>query len=101
MPEEEAAARLPQRLPRLTAKTLASRTELQAELAQVRRDGVAFDREEHTDGICAVGAVVRDPGGTAAAISVPVPVQRFEGREAQLANAVRDAAAAASRLLGG
>ncbi len=99
MPEEEAIARLPQRLPRLTAKTIVSRSELLAELAQARRDGVAFDREEHTEGICAVGAAVFDAGGMAAAISVPVPVQRFDGHEESLADGVRKAAESASKLL--
>jgi len=101
LPEAEAAARLPARLPRLTERTIVSRQALLVELAQVRRDGVAFDREEHTDGICAVGAAVLDPGGPVAAISVPVPAQRFEGNEERLATQLRAAAKEATRLLGG
>jgi DNA-binding IclR family transcriptional regulator len=52
------------------------------ELAEVRRAGVAFDREEHTLGISAAGVALRDPLGNFVAISVPVPSQRFvEQRE--------------------
>lgn len=101
LPEAEAAARLPQRLPRFTAHTITSRKRLLAELAAVRREGVAFDREEHTEGICAVGAAVFDPGGPVAAISVPVPLQRFGGREAALAAAVHETSVTASLLLRG
>ena len=70
------------------------------ELAEVRRTGVAYDREEHTEGISAVAAVVRDPGGPVAAISVPVPTQRFTGNEERYADAVRAAAAAPATVLG-
>ncbi len=51
----------------------------------MRRTGVAFDREEHTLGICAVGVALRDPLGNAVAISVPVPSQRFEDQQALIA----------------
>ena len=44
----------------------------------MRRTGVAYDREEHTLGICAAGVALHDPLGNAVAISVPVPSQRFE-----------------------
>lgn len=101
LPEAEAAARLPQRLPRFTARTITSRKRLLAELATIRASGVAVDREEHTEGICAVGAAVFDPGGPVAAISVPVPVQRFGGREAELTAAVRETSVTASLLLSG
>jgi DNA-binding IclR family transcriptional regulator len=98
LPEGQAKALLPHRLPRLTPHTIVSREALLAELAQIRREGVAYDREEHTDGICAVAAAVSD-GSDPAAISVPVPAPRFHGNEPALAAAVREAAAAASDLL--
>jgi DNA-binding IclR family transcriptional regulator len=102
MPEERVAELLPKRLPRLTARTVATRRALLEELEEVRRTGVAFDREEHSEGICAVGAAV--PGGATptVAISIPVPIQRFEGREDELAGAVRETAEeAAAQLSGG
>jgi DNA-binding IclR family transcriptional regulator len=100
LPDEQALAMLPHRLPRLTARTVTSRERLLEELARVRAEGVAFDREEHTEGICAVGVAIglpEDPA--AAAISVPVPSQRFAGNERRLAASVRAAAADAVSLL--
>lgn len=100
MPESQAIALLPERLPQLTPHTVGTREKLLSELAEVRRKGVAFDREEHTEGICAVGAAISDGvDPAAAAISVPVPVQRFHGNEGKLASAVRHAAATATELL--
>jgi DNA-binding IclR family transcriptional regulator len=97
---EEALALLPARLPRHTPATITTRAALLRELEQVRRRGVAFDREEHTEGISAVGAVVLDAGGAVAAVlSVPVPTARFQGLEKRYESAVRAAAARASELL--
>ena len=63
--------------------------------------GIAFDREEHTDGICAVGAVVRDAFGSLGAITIPMPTQRFTGREQALAGRLREVTDEATRSLGG
>lgn len=60
-----------------TPKTITKLEALLAELKVVRRTGVAFDREEHTAGICAAGVALHDPLGNAVAISVPVPGLRF------------------------
>lgn len=97
--EPDALALLPPRLARRTASTITSRAVLRSELARVRERGVASDREEHTEGICAVAAAVSDRAGALAAISIPVPAPRFAGNEAAYAEAVLAAAAAASRLL--
>ena len=56
-------------------------THLMDELDEVRRTGLAFDREEHIKGICAVSAAVRDSLGGVGAISVPVPATRFYDNE--------------------
>jgi DNA-binding IclR family transcriptional regulator len=68
-----------------TPKTLTRLDALLADLKAVRRNGVAYDREEHTLGICAVGVAFHDPLGNAVAISVPVPSQRFAHRQALIA----------------
>ena len=68
-----------------TAKTLTRIDALLADLKAARRRGAAFDREEHTLGICAVGVAMQDPLGNAVAISVPVPTQRFLDRQALIA----------------
>jgi len=100
MPNELALATLPRRLSRMTPATLTSRADLLAELEQIRRAGVAFDREEHTEGICAVGAAVLDRSGPVAAISVPVPTARFAGKQGRCAAGVLASAREASRRLG-
>lgn len=84
------------RLPALTPHTITSRTALWSELDRIAANGVAFDREEHTVGICAVGAVVFDAFGPAAAITIPLPAQRFQGHEEELAAQVKVAAVEAS-----
>jgi DNA-binding IclR family transcriptional regulator len=80
---------LPSTLPRHTRRTIRRRSELLRELSIVRAEGVAFDREEHTDGICAVGVAVRTSVGDLAAISIPLPAQRFYAREAELGSLVK------------
>lgn len=101
LPPDQALALLPARLERFTPATITSRAALLDELDRIRHTGVAVDREEHTEGICAVGAAVADPAGPAAAISVPVPTPRFTRGEARYAAGVRSAAARATALLGG
>jgi DNA-binding IclR family transcriptional regulator len=72
-------------LARFTPNTITSRIKLAKELDDVRANGFAFDREEHTGLICAVGAVVHDVrDGDFAAITIAAPAQRFYGREDQL-----------------
>jgi len=68
-----------------TPKTLTRLETLLGDLKASRRSGVAYDREEHTLGICAVGVALHDPLGNAVAISVPVPSQRFQNRQALIA----------------
>lgn len=101
MPAETAEALLPPRLPRLTPRTIVTRTELFEELDRVRETGLAFDREEHTAGICAVGVSVPAGSDPLAAISVPVPAQRFERVEADVVAALRNAVPRATSLLAG
>jgi DNA-binding IclR family transcriptional regulator len=85
---------------RLTPNTITNRGELLAELERVRADGYAVDRAEHTEGIRAVGAAVRDATGAVAAISVPAPSARFAESERRYTEAVVAGAERASRALG-
>lgn len=48
-----------------------------AELEEIRATGLAWDFDEHTEGISAVGHGFRDPTGQIYAVSVPVPSYRF------------------------
>jgi len=72
-----------------TPRTLTRLDDLLRELKSVRKTGVAFDREEHTHGICAAGIVTRDPAGNIVAISVPVPAQRFYKHQRQIVARLR------------
>jgi DNA-binding IclR family transcriptional regulator len=85
---EELARVLPARLQRMTPNTITDRRRLLEELEQVRAAGLAYDHEEYTPGIAAVGTTVRDAMGSVAAITIVVPASRFEGREQVLAAAL-------------
>lgn len=54
------------------------------ELQTVREAGVAFDREEHSLGIAAVGTAFRDQAGSIYAISIPAPTSRAKAIEARV-----------------
>jgi DNA-binding IclR family transcriptional regulator len=88
LPPERQARALPSRLVPLTAKTVTDRAVLRDELERIRVEGIAYDREEQTEGICAVGAALQGVSDELVAVSVPVPAQRFYGREEELAQAL-------------
>jgi DNA-binding IclR family transcriptional regulator len=72
-----------------------SRTELEAELAEVRDRGVAFGTEQFIQGVTAVAAPVTDNSGTVyGAINVSGPTNRLAGArlEEDLADLVRGVA---------
>jgi IclR family transcriptional regulator, acetate operon repressor len=87
---EEITRLIPARPKRYTKHTIATRAALIKELDEIRAAGVAFDREEHTIGISAAGVAVRDPAGGFVALTVPMPTQRFVGREGDLAAALTE-----------
>lgn len=99
--DDELEHLLPGRLERLTERTTISKAKLLVELEVVREEGVAYDREEHTEGICAVGVVISPPNAPIAAISVPLPAQRFYGNETSLAMALLRTRASLEREFGG
>jgi IclR family acetate operon transcriptional repressor len=86
----------------LTEHTIVDPGALLQEFERVRREGIAYDMEERSLGVCAVGAPVRDQEGqVVAAISVIVPKGRFGPNEQKLcAQAIREAAASLSAYLG-
>ncbi|MCB1437366.1 MAG: IclR family transcriptional regulator [Rhodobiaceae bacterium] len=63
--------------------------DLMEEIREIRRSGVAFDRDEHTDGICAVGIAFSDWKGDRYAISVPIPTNRFAENSGKVVEAVK------------
>ncbi|WP_241519407.1 IclR family transcriptional regulator [Mycobacterium paraense] len=65
---------------------------LRAEIAEIRRSGIAFDRDEHTPGISAAAIARRALGDNVVAISVPAPTERFREKEGRVVDALRAAA---------
>ncbi|MEM8653353.1 MAG: IclR family transcriptional regulator [Pseudomonadota bacterium] len=62
-----------------------------AQVEDVRATGIAFDENEHTDGICAMGFAVADRVGDIFAVSVPVPSARYDRVKQSLAQAIKAA----------
>jgi DNA-binding IclR family transcriptional regulator len=65
---------------------------LRDEIAEIRRSGIAFDRDEHTPGISAAAIARRTAGDNVVAISVPAPTERFRDKEQRIIAALRAAA---------
>jgi DNA-binding IclR family transcriptional regulator len=86
-----------------TATTLASPEALEAETEAIRRDGIAFDREEHQTGVHCIAAPIFDfRSEPAGAISITCPVFRVSRLQLEgFAPLLRQAADTASRALGG
>ncbi|MDJ0629107.1 MAG: IclR family transcriptional regulator [Rhodobacter sp.] len=53
-------------------------TDLLKEIDLIRAGDLATDENEHTEGICAAGFAIVDPGGEIYALSVPVPSTRYD-----------------------
>ena len=81
---------------RFTPQTIPDRATLLAELEEIRRQGIAFDREEHEPGIRCVAAPVFDAGrALVAGVSVTGPAYRVgEEQLVEWAPLVRDTARA-------
>ena len=90
---------LPRRLEAFTPHTITTRAALDTELDAIRSSGIAEDREEHSIGIRALGIAITDDLGPVAAISIPVPADRFETVESKVRIALTKAGQSGSRLL--
>jgi DNA-binding IclR family transcriptional regulator len=92
----------PDNLPRMTPRSIGTLAELEPELERIRERGVAFENEESTPNIRCAAAPVRDSSGAVvAAISVSLPVSRWDQHpEEHWVGLVRDGAAQFSSLLG-
>ncbi len=66
-------------LPAYTSNTLVTLEALRAELDEIRRDGLAHDREEAELGVACIGAPIRDADGKlAAGLSISAPADRHK-----------------------
>ena len=89
---DEVIERLKKRfkLVRFTPNSIVNWKDLEEQIAVTRKTGIAYDIEEHTQGICAVGTPIVGPEGEIAAISVPTPTVRFNEKREELEAALRD-----------
>ena len=78
LPQDRIDYLLSRPLTRFTDNTTTKQAALLSQIKTCQRTHVAFDREEYTEGICAVGTAFTDPVGRIAAISIPVPTTRFK-----------------------
>jgi DNA-binding IclR family transcriptional regulator len=83
---------------RFTGATITGQDRFDRELAQVRRDGFAVNREEFAPGFCCIAAPITDPTGrVAASLGISMPLRRFASQSTELIHTVVDIAADASR----
>jgi IclR family KDG regulon transcriptional repressor len=89
-------------LPKFTENTITDREELNREMQEIRDCGFATDIMEHEEGVCCVGAPIRNHAGkVVASISVSGPSQRMTAsRIEEVAPLVMQRAAEISRRLG-
>ena len=90
------------KLKSLTRKTITKRNLIQKELKAIRAGAMAYSREEHNEGVMAIGHPVFDFNGlVAGSIVVPMPTIRFNVKKAQKIEVLlREACARLSRNLG-
>jgi len=69
------------------------------EIKQVRRSQIAFDLDEHTEGVSAVSAAFRGLPATIYSISLPVPTHRFAAKRDELTHALLKAVGKAKEIV--
>lgn len=90
VPESTLTELLPAVMTAFTQHTVTDRDALLAEIAEVRRTGIAFDDEEHDLTISAAAVAIRRTGGITHAVSVVAPTARFRARRTAYVTALLD-----------
>ncbi|KAF1051506.1 MAG: HTH-type transcriptional regulator TtgV [Stenotrophomonas maltophilia] len=88
------------KLEKRTPATLSSLARLKDELAQVREQGIAIDREEHARGVCGIGVALRSGLSERYAIALAVPALRFDEQFERLRASLLQCQAEIEALLG-
>ena len=89
-----------EQLEMMTGRSIATRTELEADLERIRRRGYASSTEEAEEGVSSVAVPVPAHGGARYAINVSVPLNRMTApAKAQFATALVTAAQELGSLL--
>lgn len=85
----------------MTEHTITDWDELLREFEQIRKEGVAYDREEFDTGIACIGSVIVDAAGRPiGAYSASLPLDRFVHEGDSVAREILGAGERASRSLG-
>ncbi len=89
-------------LPKMTANSITSLTQLRHELGIIRKRGLSYDDcESNTDASCVAAPVYNQSGKMVAAMSISVPLTRMSpSRQDKLAALVRQGAENLSKTLG-
>jgi len=101
MPVEWRQRVLSEKLAPLTPLTITDPAIIEAQIDEFQDTRLTWDVQEHAEGICAVGTAFMDSLGRPFAISIPVPVSRFEARAGALSDMLLKARAKCLRLLPG
>lgn len=88
MTNEELRAFLAQDLPCFTRNSISDRDTLIHQIEEFRRQGVFVDREEYSDGACAMAIALPEIGGKKLTISIAMPTARFVRRETEVREAL-------------
>ncbi|MGO4689515.1 IclR family transcriptional regulator [Glaciibacter sp. 2TAF33] len=78
---------------RFTPVTVRDRAALEAQMAEIRRTGIFYDRGEFQEDVRSVSAPIRRNGHVAAALAVTSPAGRYERTEPALVSALLSAVA--------
>ncbi len=81
--EDKLEQYLSQGLAAYTEHTITDKAVLEAQIEEARARGYTEDREEYTEGVCAIGVSFVDPLGRPFAISIPVPTHRYDRNKAR------------------
>ncbi len=102
MPEEQVKKILSGELPQLTSNTQTESKKIMEELENVRKTGLAYDREEYINGIYCIGAPVFNARGEAVAGAGMTGMANRQNRQSlkEIEKAVKLCAAGISRAIG-
>ncbi|MHC4884951.1 MAG: IclR family transcriptional regulator [Planctomycetota bacterium] len=99
--EEGVSSLLPKRLPALTKNTKITRKALNAELIEVRKATLAYDRDEYIDGVTCIGAPIFDSANDViAGVGIAGLTTRIQDRLTPLSDEVCKAGERISRAMG-
>jgi DNA-binding IclR family transcriptional regulator len=77
------------RLKKFTEATITDRAQLDELLREGEKSGLAYDLEEHSEGICAVGTAFLDSIGREYSLSIPVPSGRWPSKRQLLSKLLK------------